>query len=555
MTNETSQERLIGALYSRISTAKQKDGISLDQQDHRMSLYAESNGIIVPADYHFQEQESGYKSARSDYDRIRQLVREGKIDVLIVYGSDRHTRDPIHGEIFRSELRRNKVALHIVTEGGEVDIITPTGQYMRRQMDNFNWYWGKMIQQTTMDKKKEYAEHGIPLQQGPAPFGYRRVGKQREARLEHIPEEIAIVRRIFELLDIGYSVLTVVGMMEGTPTPGDIRGYLRKRPHGVWTKGTIYQIMKDEIYAGVYYGNRYEFVEREDGRKRNQLKPREQWIRCEVPAVVSREQWERVNRALAEGNLKPAPETRKHNYLLSRLTWCRHCKLKISGHTIAKRGHAYYRCNSVAPETTVEPCALGNRRVDDADDTVWEFTRALLKEPAAMIAAMREAQRVQMEDNAELSQRISEMDDLIAERRVELETLVVSFRQAKGALLLEALQREADRIAETIAGLEQEREKLTRKFVEYVITDDDLASLERFAADVGPALDEADFALKRQIIEMMDFTFEMENDRGVTVIYVHWHSHDFTLKVGGDTSPNAAWQGGGAPPFSPRSRR
>jgi DNA invertase Pin-like site-specific DNA recombinase len=121
---------LIGSTYARISTTKQKDGISLDDQDTRMAFYTSQNSIYVAEEYRFKEQESGFKEERSEYDKIRQLVRERRINVLIIYGSDRHTRDPIHGEIFRAELRRNNVSLHIITEGGEVDIISPTGQYI-----------------------------------------------------------------------------------------------------------------------------------------------------------------------------------------------------------------------------------------------------------------------------------------------------------------------------------------------------------------------------------------------------------------------------------------
>jgi hypothetical protein len=59
-------EDLIGATYARISTAKQKDGISLDDQDTRMTIYTHHNAIQVPDTYRFKEQESGFKEERSD---------------------------------------------------------------------------------------------------------------------------------------------------------------------------------------------------------------------------------------------------------------------------------------------------------------------------------------------------------------------------------------------------------------------------------------------------------------------------------------------------------
>jgi len=44
---------------------------------------------------------------------------------------------------------------------------------MRRQMDNFNWYWGKMIQQTYSGKEAGYTEAGIPGQQERHAMGIR----------------------------------------------------------------------------------------------------------------------------------------------------------------------------------------------------------------------------------------------------------------------------------------------------------------------------------------------------------------------------------------------
>jgi site-specific DNA recombinase len=538
MVRGTPDEQLIGALYSRISTSRQKDGISLEQQDRRMSSYTEANNILVPEEYHFKEQESGYKSNRSDYDQIRELVREHRIQVLVVYGSDRHTRDPIHGEIFRSELRRNNVALHIVTEGGEVDIITPTGQFMRRQMDNFNWYWGKMIQQTTMDKKREYAEIGVPLQQGQAPFGYKRVGKQRDAKLEQVPEEIAIAKRVLDLLEQGYSCSIVAEMMKGLPTPGDFRGRIRKRERGEWTKGAVWQIGRDEIYAGVYYGNRLHYVEGEDGKKRNRPKPKSEWIPCSVPPVITREQWDRIQQNMSSGlNRSPLTTKPKYNYLLSRIVKCKHCGLRMSGHTVRPYNNAYYRCNSTSRETVVSPCGIGERRVDEVDETVWEFTKLLLKDPDAMLAAMQEARRVQSEDNANLTRRIEDLDQLIAEKRSEMDQLVAAFRVAKGKLLLETLQRDADSIAEVVAGLEQERARLMKSVGEYIVSDEDIASLKDLAAEVLPLIDTAEFSLRRKLIELLGFTFHLENDNQVTAVYVKWHIHYFRCKVGEDPSP------------------
>lgn len=69
---------------------------------------------------------------------------------------------------------------------------------------------------------------------------------------------------------------------------------------------------------------------------------------------------------------------------------------------------------------------------------------------------------------------------------------------------------------------------------------------------VLPVLDTADFALRREIIELMRFTFQLEKDDGVTAIYIKWNIHLFRCKVGEDPSPwKTLIRRNGVPPVSP----
>src|SRR5215212_4950846 len=76
--------RRIGATYARVSSIKQKDGISLDDQERKMLLYAEAEGIHIPEQYRFREAFSGLKDEREEYEQIRRLITEARINVLIV---------------------------------------------------------------------------------------------------------------------------------------------------------------------------------------------------------------------------------------------------------------------------------------------------------------------------------------------------------------------------------------------------------------------------------------------------------------------------------------
>jgi DNA invertase Pin-like site-specific DNA recombinase len=536
---------LIGATYARISTAQQKEGVSLDQQDERMVLYAGQNNITVPEAYRFKEQESGYKSERTDYNRIRDLVRERAINVLIIYGSDRHTRDPIHGEIFRAELRRNNVALHIITEGGEVDIISPTGQFLRRQMDNFNWYWGKMIQQTTQEKKAAYAKQGIPLLQGTPPFGYRRVGKRDQGRLEINEEEAAVVRRIFMLFDYGHSVTEIVQMLEGTPTPTDMRPhkYNRKRGYGQWSTGVVYQFLRSETYAGTYHAYKRVVIDGELGERRDMRQPRDKWQPIPVPPIVSRELWERVRIRITEGYNRTHYPRPKYDYLLARRVKCRLCGYSVSGSTVfhsrkdgSRYEKKYYRCNTWQKEIAQSRCTLPYIPARAVDATVWNFVSSLLAQPEALAASMREVQQSQSDKQEAMLARIAEIEEIIAERTGDLEELARSFPSAHG-MLRTVLQKQADQLEETIRGLVVQRDKLKGELDETVISQEDIEALTVFATQVQDKLADADFETKRAVIEELNLSFEVAKEGEEFVVYMKWLVDPFRLAVMQDSSP------------------
>ncbi len=52
-----------------------------------------------------------------------------------------------------------------------------------------------------------------------------------------------------------------------------------------------------------------------------------------------------------------------------------------------------------------------------------------------------------------LYRQIAELDELIQARKEEVDTLVRGFRKARSSLLVEAIQRQADELAQVIAGL------------------------------------------------------------------------------------------------------
>ena len=105
-TNGSRARRIIAALYARISQDDQSL-YSIKTQIEAMRRYAELHGFTVVEDYIFIEDFTATKLDRPELGRIRKLIRDHEIDVLIAYSSDRFNRGgPAYGQILREELRR-----------------------------------------------------------------------------------------------------------------------------------------------------------------------------------------------------------------------------------------------------------------------------------------------------------------------------------------------------------------------------------------------------------------------------------------------------------------
>jgi site-specific DNA recombinase len=468
-----------------------------------------------------------------EYEQIRRLITEGRINVLIVYSSDRHTRDPIHGQIFRRELRNADCELHYVTEG-KVDIYTAQGELINTVKDAFAKYWAQMILQTTKEKRDAYIEDGFPVI-GMAPYGFKRVGKKRQARFEKIDDLCQLVMYMYERMDKGWGVTELRENLRGKPTPGDIfmqnankpTWGRKKREYGVWNNDAIYNILRDEVYAGVFYANRWQMV---NGKKVRA--PREQWLPIAVPAVVDRDLWERVQRRLDEGARMKQTGTGKYDYLLARRIKCRWCGYYITG--VTRPTQQYYACGAqnTGKSTKLRVCEKPYAYVSTIDDVVWKFVIEALEDPRTLRRVLRQAQDELAKEHGHIYDQLKVINDLVDEKTAEIKALVTTLRLSKNPRLIAAIEEQADTLSAEIDGLEAEKLKLEERIREDLITDADIAALEDYAISVRPRLANADFALKREVIERMNLWFEIDYHNEEHVVYIIWHVYEFKRETG-----------------------
>ena len=94
------------AIYCRVSTSRQEEeGTSLETQLEQCLAYAEANGHEVRGDHIFLEQYSGADLIlRPKLGQVRELVGDGTIETVIVYSTDRLSRDQLDLPLLVREL-------------------------------------------------------------------------------------------------------------------------------------------------------------------------------------------------------------------------------------------------------------------------------------------------------------------------------------------------------------------------------------------------------------------------------------------------------------------
>ena len=113
-------------VYSRVSTdAQERDGTSLDTQERACEEYPQAKGWTVVEC--IKDTASGSHLDRQGIERVRQLLRQGVVDVVVAYAVDRLSREQNQTGVLFYEVEQAGARLEFVTEKSEDG---PTGRFI-----------------------------------------------------------------------------------------------------------------------------------------------------------------------------------------------------------------------------------------------------------------------------------------------------------------------------------------------------------------------------------------------------------------------------------------
>jgi site-specific DNA recombinase len=123
--------------------------------------------------------------------------------------------------------------------------------------------------------------------------------------------------------------------------------------------------------------------------------PQEEWILvAQIPAIVSKEQFDLVQAKLAKNQSFASRHNTAHQYLLRALVSCGICQLSCYARTVSGKPYGYYICTGKDDEVQarhVTRCPSRFIPVQQLDDLVWMDLCDLLTHPEVIAQAMERA--------------------------------------------------------------------------------------------------------------------------------------------------------------------
>ena len=101
-----------GAVYLRVSTPGQEEGMSLEAQREKCLTVAESLGVMVADEHVIVEVASGADRYRKGLEKVRDLVKRGVVGHVMVNDTTRLARDPLQVLQFIRHCKECGVVLH-----------------------------------------------------------------------------------------------------------------------------------------------------------------------------------------------------------------------------------------------------------------------------------------------------------------------------------------------------------------------------------------------------------------------------------------------------------
>src|SRR4051794_21122862 len=495
------------AVYARVSTQRQAQANTPEQQLERLRTYVQAQGWDLQLEHVFRD--DGYSGAtlhRPGLDRLRDAATSARFDRILITAPDRLARNYVHQVLLVEELQRYGAKVEFLGRPMSQD---PHDQLLLQIRAAVAEYERTLINERMRRGRLRKLRAGSLLLWTQPPYGYRldpdRPRDPGGVRLNEA--EAAVVRDLFAWY--GDEDATLLGLRKRLQQ----LGIASSQGHRTWSSAALHGLLTNPTYTGQVFANRMRTVPARtrgsalrpvgrNGSSQRRTDPTE-WIAvARVPALVDQAQFDRVQERLAYNRGMARRNNGVHAYLLRGLVSCGHCRRACGGRHL-RPGYAYYVCPTKTQRRALvaqERCQARYIPARQLEDLVWRDLCQVLQHPQMIAGAMERARGGHW-----LPQ--------------ELQARRATLRRGRGAL-----GQQRDRLTEAyLSGViplgeyERRRREIEARLVELERQEQQLAAdaardgetaklarhVETFCRRVQEGLAVADFAGKRALLELL----------------------------------------------------
>ena len=369
-------------LYTRVSTAMQVDGYSLDAQRDKLRKYAQYEDMLIAGEYSDEGFSGKNIQGRPEFQRMLIDIQERKDEVsyVLVFKLSRFGRNA--ADVLTSLQLMQDFGVNLICVEDGIDSSKDSGKLMISVLSAVAEIERENIRAQTMAGREQKAREG-KWNGGFAPYGY----KLENGELKIAEDEADVIRAIYD------QYLHTNAGVNGVAKYLNSHGYTKKlRQNGsipAFTDVFVRSVLDNPVYMGkIAYGRRK--VEKKLGT-RNEMHV---VIQKDFPVydgqhepIISEEDWNLAQAKRAATAFKREKyRDPKHTHILSGLIKCPCCGRGMYGniskaHASDNKTRYYYYCQNTKGLNGQKCTFRWNLEQNEMNDQVAGIVSALARDP------------------------------------------------------------------------------------------------------------------------------------------------------------------------------
>ena len=221
--------------YARVSNDKDAMMQSLSAQVSHYNNMISANREWQFAGVYADEGISGTKEDRPQFLKMIEDAKNGLIDMIITKSISRFGRNT--ETVIRTVRELKAINIDVYFESQNMHTLSEDGEFMLTVLASYYQEEARSVSETMKWRIKKDLEQGI-IWGGNNAYGYKFIDK----KFIVVPEEAAVVRRVFDLYIGGYGIEKIANLLNDEKIPS-LKGLK-------WSKTAIQHILKNVIYMG-----------------------------------------------------------------------------------------------------------------------------------------------------------------------------------------------------------------------------------------------------------------------------------------------------------------